>query len=934
VATEASGALDEILDCSDAAGIAAALLEFPTFTDNCTATGSITVALVSDIITPDALCANEYRRVRTWTATDACGNISSSYAQIINVKDLVAPVAAEASGVLDRTVECSDAPGLSAALALTPTFTDNCTAAGSVTVTLANDVTTPDLTCTNAYVRVRTWSASDGCGNTSTYIQTITVSDNTAPVITLPASSLTMECFDAAAVTAWTSLATATDNCDPSVSVTANYTAPADNCGRTVTVTFSATDACGNTSTATKDFTVDDNTAPTATNPAPVNVSPISDIPVPDVTVVTDEADNCGNPVVTFVSDVNNGGTGCPGNPYVVTRTYRVSDACGNSTDVTQTLTAIETIIPTLVSSDADNTFCDGTSITFTAGGGTSYDFRVDGVSVQNGASATFTTTTLTDGQVVDVVVTGVSCSATSAAITNSVKSIPSPSFTAEPSGNTCTATTVSYATQSGQLNYAWNIPGVSGTDYAIIGGGSSTDNTLDIKWLTPGNKTITVTYDNAGGCTGSPASSVLIVDNPLAASVNISADASSVCQGSSVTLTATPVNGGTPSYQWYNGANPVGGNSTTYSYVPSNGDVITVVMTSTAVCTSGSPATSNAVTMTVNPILPSSVTISSSASDVCEGSPVTITATPVNGGSSPSYQWLRNGSAVGTDSPVYSYIPSNGDIISVRMISSGNCVSGSPAVSNSITMNVVATPQLSFVKTDIRCNPGSTGAIDITITGGSGPFTYSWTGSGIIPAAEDQTGLAQGNYEVTVSDGMCSTSQAFTINQPDELTIEEIHTDVECPDDNAGTIELTVSGGTLPYSYYWSDGVTARDRTELPAGTYSVAVTDLNACAKIIDVTIGATGSERCVEIPEIITPNDDGFNDTWRIKNIDMFPNAEVVVFNRWGKRVYSSRNILADPWDGTLKGKLLPTDSYHYILDLHNGSKPKSGVISIIK
>jgi gliding motility-associated-like protein len=267
-------------------------------------------------------------------------------------------------------------------------------------------------------------------------------------------------------------------------------------------------------------------------------------------------------------------------------------------------------------------------------------------------------------------------------------------------------------------------------------------------------------------------------------------------------------------------------------------------------------------------------------------------------------------------------------------MTSSGNCVTGNPAVSNSITMNVVAKPQMSFVKTNVLCNPGSTGAIDITITGGSGPFLYNWTGIGVVPAAQDQSDLVPGNYEVTISNSLCSTTQAFTITQPDPLIIEESHTDVECPDDNAGTINLTVTGGIMPYSVYWLDGATTRDRTGLTAGTYTVAIVDVNNCATRLDVNIGATGSERCVEVPEIITPNGDGFNDTWRIKNIDMFPDAEVIVFNRWGKKVYSSRNILASPWDGTLQGKLLPTDSYHYILDLHNGSKPKSGVISIIK
>ena len=89
-----------------------------------------------------------------------------------------------------------------------------------------------------------------------------------------------------------------------------------------------------------------------------------------------------------------------------------------------------------------------------------------------------------------------------------------------------------------------------------------------------------------------------------------------------------------------------------------------------------------------------------------------------------------------------------------------------------------------------------------------------------------------------------------------------------------------------------------------------------------------------RCLEIPTIITPNNDGANDTWKIKNIDIFPDAEVLIYNRWGKLVFNSKNLSANPWDGKYKGKELPTDSYHYILDLKDGSKPRSGVISIIR
>jgi hypothetical protein len=76
----------------------------------------------------------------------------------------------------------------------------------------------------------------------------------------------------------------------------------------------------------------------------------------------------------------------------------------------------------TLTSSDADNSFCAGTSVTFTAGGGTNYNFRVNGTSVQNGGSTTYTSTTLTNGQILDVIVTGTGgCTVTSTGITNTV---------------------------------------------------------------------------------------------------------------------------------------------------------------------------------------------------------------------------------------------------------------------------------------------------------------------------------------------------------------------------------------------------------------------------------------------------------------------------------------------------------------------------------
>ncbi len=185
----------------------------------------------------------------------------------------------------------------------------------------------------------------------------------------------------------------------------------------------------------------------------------------------------------------------------------------------------------------------------------------------------------------------------------------------------------------------------------------------------------------------------ILTVNSLLSASVSISASPSTtICDGTSVTFTAIPVNGGpSPSYQWYKNAIPVGTSSSTYTNAALvNSDQIYVTMTSNAVCPSPSTSTSNTLTMTVNPILPVSVTISTPSLTVCDGSSVTFTATPVNGGVSPTYAWFVNGSPVGTSSSTYSTSGLiNGDVVTHVLTSNAVCPSGSPANSNSLTMVV-----------------------------------------------------------------------------------------------------------------------------------------------------------------------------------------------------------------------------------------------------
>jgi gliding motility-associated-like protein len=235
---------------------------------------------------------------------------------------------------------------------------------------------------------------------------------------------------------------------------------------------------------------------------------------------------------------------------------------------------------------------------------------------------------------------------------------------------------------------------------------------------------------------------------------------------------------------------------------------------------------------------------------------------------------------------------------------------------------------------TGVRCHGASDGSVIALGSGGTGDLQYSLDG-GAFQVSGAFTGLTGGNHAITIRDAnLCTKSLPFTITEPAALAVAGDHTNASCPDDPSGSVTLTVTGGTGPYTVYWADAATGLQRTAVADGEYSAVVTDVNGCAASIAVTVGVDGSDACLIIPEIITPNGDGNNDTWKIRNIDLFPDAEVMIFNRTGKRVFKQKNLLANPWDGTLNGKLLPTDSYHYILDLHDGSKPRTGVISIIR
>lgn len=140
---------------------------------------------------------------------------------------------------------------------------------------------------------------------------------------------------------------------------------------------------------------------------------------------------------------------------------------------------------------------------------------------------------------------------------------------------------------------------------------------------------------------------------------------------------------------------------------------------------------------------------------------------------------------------------------------------------------------------TNATCFNLSNGAIDIDVTGGTGNYTYSWTGG--LPATQDQQNIGGGTYTVTVTDANgCTAEATITVGQSPVLfvTVASIE-NVSCSGANDGEVDITVNGGSLPYSFAWSTSATTEDVLDLPGGTYSVTVTDANGCSEIVTATV-----------------------------------------------------------------------------------------------
>jgi len=352
----------------------------------------------------------------------------------------------------------------------------------------------------------------------------------------------------------------------------------------------------------------------------------------------------------------------------------------------------------------------------------------------------------------------------------------------------------------------------ISGGTPAITFGWADNVQTEDRSGLTAG--TYTITASDAAGCT---ASLSVTIAEPADVAVTLAKTDVKCFAGNDGTITAT-VTGGTPQYvyTW-----SVAGSGNSLSGLTAG--TYSVTVTDANSC---SPATATITIAEPQTALAVQVTKTDAS---CDGTTLgTATLTTTGGTPNYSYTWSDpnlSGSSV-SNLAAGSY--------SVTVSDANGC-----SKIESFTITAPNAIVLTETHTDVSCFGGNNGTIDVTITGGTPTVNFGWTDNVV---TEDRSGLLPGTYTITASDAAgCSASLSVTIGEPAELTVSVAKTDVKCFGDSTGTLSASASGGAPQYSYLWSNQVIGASQSGLPAGTYTVTVTDRFLCTATGAATIDA---------------------------------------------------------------------------------------------
>lgn len=275
----------------------------------------------------------------------------------------------------------------------------------------------------------------------------------------------------------------------------------------------------------------------------------------------------------------------------------------------------------------------------------------------------------------------------------------PSVQISASPSNIICQGENVVFTalpTNGGvSPSYQWQLNGVN------VGTNSNQFSSSTLQ----NNDQVSVIMTSSSPCvTQTPVTSNLITisiqQGTITPTVTISSIPNApICEGTTITFTATATNGGnTPSYQWILNGNNVGTNSSSFSSSTLNdNDQISVILTSSLGCIMNNNVSSTITTIDVLPTVIPFIQIASNLNGGCQGSLIEYTQVTNNGGNNPIYSWMINGNVISNDVDFSSNLLNNGDIVTCNLLSNEVCAGPLNVTSNSITINLspLSTPTI-----------------------------------------------------------------------------------------------------------------------------------------------------------------------------------------------------------------------------------------------
>ncbi len=573
--------------------------------------------------------------------------------------------------------------------------------------------------------------------------------------------------------------------------------------------------------------------------------------------------------------------------------------------------------VVSVISSDPDSTICEGTSVLFIAMpiGYTSYEFFDAGVSVQNSASITYTTTTLLPGNSITVVATNLGCpSLPSAAKVTTVNLAPQIVLTSSDADNILCGTGQS-------ITFTASPAGFTNYDFSNNGSNIQTGATNTYTTTTLANgSSIEVIATSSSGCVGQTSNAIVTAVNPIPNAWLGSSDPdNTICQNELITFTSIPA--GYTSYEFFNaGISAQNGAANTYVTTLNPGNSITVVATNL-----GCPSpVSNAINVT---IIPADAVNGGTDFSACinAASIALIGATPTNG------TWT----GPGITNPAGLFDPPTAGVGNHKLIYAFTNISGCTGY-DTIFASVNPLPIVtSSPATPTVCEGFST---NLTATGAN---SYLWSPSAGLSSSTGATVAASPivttTYTIVGTSNNCSdsTTTTVTVFLVPTVSISGITTIGSC-ESTVLTALPSVNG-----TFSWGPLVnlvcnTCASATVSPTATqdYYVTLTSPDGCFDTDTITVDIVNVYNYF-MPTGFTPNSDGINDSLHVHGRGI-ESISLKIYDRIGEKVFESLDILVG-WDGKLNEVPMNDGVFVYLLEVKycNGETVKEqGTLTLVR